>query len=100
MASIWGVYGNRREDGYSHFPYQDLVYLYLFSYHGLSSDRVFHPRLLDEHKTLYPVRAEESAEIPLMIVADRVIFRTLLPTGISIVKLLFLVPIRLLLYGL
>jgi hypothetical protein len=65
MAGIRGVLGDRGEDGYCHFPDQNLVYLYLFPDHGFAADHLLCPGILDEYQTIYPFGSQESCEISL-----------------------------------
>ena len=59
MASIWSMYGNRGEDGNSHFPDPDLVYLYFLFDDGFAADRLFCPCFLDEYEKIYPGKKKE-----------------------------------------
>jgi hypothetical protein len=65
MAGIRGMYGHWGEDGYRHVQDPDLVYLYFFSYDGVSADRLFYPGILDEYQEIYLICPQKSPEISL-----------------------------------
>jgi hypothetical protein len=49
VAFVWSLHRYRRAAGHCYKSYQDMVRLYLFSYHGVPPHHLFHPGIPDEY---------------------------------------------------
>ncbi len=49
MAGVWSMYRHRRKNGYRHFRYQKIFYIYILSYSWLSGNFLFIFCFLDEY---------------------------------------------------
>ena len=49
MEGVWRLLGYRRQDGCGYITYSVVVYIYILSYHGLTSYHLHGARLLAQY---------------------------------------------------
>lgn len=66
VESLWRVHGHWRKNRRCYFPHTPVVYLYFFSYAGLSYYCIHGTGLLDEYETIHLDAQEKPVEMALV----------------------------------